>query len=191
MGKTVLYTLTRQGKIPANKVGKKWTFEKDQLDKWVRSNQPIESFFTNLDFNIESNEALREPQRDAYLRVSEFFSCGKNKAIIQIPVGCGKSGLAALLPLGMARGRILIISPNLTIKDGLYEAMDITNRQKCFWRKTGTLPDAQMIAGPLTAHSKPEIFPLPKNRTSSLQTFINLLQMLINGSHNFPIISLT
>ena len=149
MGKTVLYTLTRQEKIPANRVGKKWTFEKDQLDKWVRSNQPIESFFTSLDFNIESNEALREPQRDAYLRVSEFFGAGKNKAIIQIPVGCGKSGLAALLPLGMARGRILIISPNLTIKDGLYEAMDITNRQKCFWRKTGTLSDAQMIAGPL------------------------------------------
>ncbi len=49
----------------------------------------------------------------------------------------------------MARGRILIISPNLTIKDGLYEAMDITNRQKCFWRKTETLSDAQMIAGPL------------------------------------------
>ena len=149
MGKTVLYTLTRQGKIPANRVGKKWIFEKDQLDKWVRSNQPIESFFTSLDFNIESNEALREPQRDAYLRVSDFFGAGKNKAIIQIPVGCGKSGLAALLPLGMARGRILIISPNLTIKDGLYEAMDITNRQKCFWRKTGTLSDAQMIAGPL------------------------------------------
>lgn len=149
MGKTVIYTLTRQGKIPANRVGKKWAFEKDQLDKWVRSNQPIESFFTSLDFNIESNGALREPQRDAYLRVSEFFGAGKNKAIIQIPVGCGKSGLAALLPLGMARGRILIISPNLTIKDGLYEAMDITNRQKCFWRKTGTLSDDQMIAGPL------------------------------------------
>lgn len=149
MGKTVIYTLTRQGKIPANKVGKKWTFEKDQLDKWVRSNQPIESFFTALDFNIESNGALREPQRDAYRQISEFFSAGKNKAIIQIPVGCGKSGLAALLPLGIAGGRVLIIAPNLTIKAGLYEAMDITNRQKCFWRKTGTLSDAQMITGPL------------------------------------------
>lgn len=149
IGKTILYTLTRRGKIPANRVGKKWTFEKEQLDKWVRSNQPIESFFTSIDFNIESNEALREPQRDAYIRVSEFFSAGKNKAIIQIPVGCGKSGLAALLPLGVARGRVLIISPNLTIRDGLYEAMDITNRQKCFWRKTGTLTDPQMISGPL------------------------------------------
>src|SRR5437868_1038687 len=94
IGKTVLYTLTRQGKIPSHKVGKKWTFEKDQLDKWVRSNSPMESFFTSLDFNIESNMALRDPQRDAYRLVSEFFNAGKNKAIIQIPVGCGKSGIA-------------------------------------------------------------------------------------------------
>jgi excisionase family DNA binding protein len=149
MGKTVLYTLARQGKVPANKVGKKWTFEKEQLDNWVRSSRSLETFFTNLDFNIETNGALREPQKDAYLQVNEFFNAGKNKAIIQIPVGCGKSGLAALLPLGMARGRVLIISPNLTIKEGLYEAMDITNRQKCFWRKTGTLTNAQMISGPL------------------------------------------
>ena len=149
LGKTVLYTLTRQGKIPANRVGKKWTFEKEQLDKWVRSNQPINSFFTSLDFNIESNKILREPQREAYLQINDFFNAGKNKAIVQIPVGCGKSGLAALLPLGIARGRVLVISPNLTIKDGLFEAMDITNRQKCFWRKAGVLADAQMIAGPL------------------------------------------
>src|SRR3989344_8771986 len=119
MGKTVLYPLPRQGKIPANRVGKKWTFEKEQLDKWVRSNQPINSFFTSLDFNIESNKILREPQREAYLQINDFFNAGKNKAIVQIPVGCGKSGLAALLPLGMAQGRVLIISPNLTIKEGL------------------------------------------------------------------------
>src|SRR3989338_10064707 len=91
MGKTVLYTLTRQGKIPANRVGKKWTFEKDQIDKWVRSNQPINSFFTSLDFNIESNKILREPQREAYLQINDFFNAGKNKAIVQIPVGCGRS----------------------------------------------------------------------------------------------------
>lgn len=149
IGKTVLYTLAREGRIPANKVGKKWTFEKDQLDKWVRSNRPLETFFIDLDFNIEQNDFLREPQREGYLRVYEFFSAGKNKAILQIPVGCGKSGLASLFPLGIARGRVLVISPNLTIKTGLYEAMDITNRQKCFWRKTGVLADAQMTSGPL------------------------------------------
>jgi DNA repair protein RadD len=148
-GKTVLYAMARDGRIPANKVGKKWTFEREQLDQWMRSNKPIESFFTDLDFKIESNASLREPQREGYARIFDFFSAGKNKAILQIPVGCGKTGLASLLPLGIAKGRALVIAPNITIKDGLYEAMDITNRQKCFWRKAGVISDAQMISGPL------------------------------------------
>jgi len=149
MGKTVLYTLAREGRIPANKVGKKWSFDKSQLDAWVRANKPLETFFLDIDFSVEDNGALREPQREAHLRTSEFFAAGGNKAIIQIPVGCGKSGLAAILPLGISRGRVLIIAPNLTIKDGLYEAMDITNRQKCFWRKAGIIPNAQLVSGPL------------------------------------------
>lgn len=149
-GKTVLYTLARDGRIPANKVGKKWTFERAQLDLWIKGNKPVEAFFTELDFNIESNASLRDPQREGYLRAFEFFQAGKNKAILQIPVGCGKTGLASLLPLGIARGRVLVIAPNVTIKDGLYEAMDITNRPKCFWRKSGVLSDGQMISGPLS-----------------------------------------
>lgn len=149
IGKTVLYGLARKGRIPASKVGKKWMFEKIQLDAWLRANQPVESFFLNLDANIESNMDLRDPQREGYLRVSEFFRAGKNKAIVQIPVGCGKSGLASILPIGLSQGRVLIIAPNLTIKDGLYGAMDITNRPKCFWRKAGVLTDVQMMFGPL------------------------------------------
>ncbi len=149
MGKTVLYALAREGRIPANRVGKKWSFDKSQLDAWVRASKPIETFFLELDFNVEDNGALREPQREAYLRTAEFFAAGENKAILQIPVGCGKSGLAAILPLGISRGRVLIIAPNLTIKDGLYEAMDITNRQKCFWRKAAVIPSAQLVSGPL------------------------------------------
>jgi DNA repair protein RadD len=149
IGKTVLYTLAREGRIPSSKMGKKWAFEKTQLDIWARSNRPIESFFTGLDFNIESNMTLRDPQREAYVRVAEFFRADKNKAIVQIPVGCGKSGLASILPLGLANGRVLIIAPNLQIKNVLYEAMDITNRPKCFWRKAGVLVDAQMTSGPL------------------------------------------
>jgi excisionase family DNA binding protein len=148
MGRTVLYTLAREGRIPASKVGKKWAFEKERLDQWVRSSRSTRSFFTDIDFSIESNMALREPQRDGYLRTVDFFKAGKNKAIIQIPVGCGKSGLAALLPLGLAQGRVLILAPNLPIKDTLFEAMDITNRPKCFWRKTRVLAPEAMTAGP-------------------------------------------
>jgi DNA repair protein RadD len=149
MGKTALYALVREGRIPSKKVGKKWLFEKAQVNAWIRANQPLESFFLNLDFAVEDNNSLRDPQRDGYLRSYEFFRAGKNKAILQIPVGCGKTGLAALLPLGLAEGRVIVIAPNLTIKKGLYEAMDITNRQKCFWRKAGVLKPDQMAAGPL------------------------------------------
>lgn len=149
MGKTALYTLARESRIPARKIGKKWIFEKAGVYAWMRANQPIESFFLNLDFDIEGNDFLRDPQRDGYLRTYEFFRSGKNKAILQIPVGCGKTGLAALLPLGLAKGRVIVIAPNLTIKKGLYDAMDITNRQKCFWREAGVLSQDQMVAGPL------------------------------------------
>ncbi|MFG1343317.1 DEAD/DEAH box helicase family protein [Xanthobacter autotrophicus DSM 431] len=149
VGKTVLYGMAREGTIPARKVGKKWTFEKAGLDAWMRGHRPVQSFFTDIDFKIEGNDELRDPQREGYLRTYEFFRAGKNKAILQIPVGCGKTGLASLLPLGLAEGRVLVIAPNLTIKQGLYEAMDVTNRQKCFWRKAAVLTADQMISGPL------------------------------------------
>ena len=149
MGKTVLYDLARSGRIPARKIGKKWIFDRGALDNWVQAKRPLNTYFLDLDFAIEGNPNLRDPQRDGYLRTYEFFRAGKNKAIIQIPVGCGKTGLASLLPLGLAEGRVIVIAPNLTIKEGLYEAMDITNRQKCFWRKAAVLSQDQMISGPL------------------------------------------
>lgn len=149
IGKTALYALAREGRIPARKIGKKWVFEKTGLDAWVRAMRPLESFFLKLEFNVEGNTFLREPQHDGYLRTYEFFRAGKNKAILQIPVGCGKTGLASLLPLGLSEGRVIVIAPNLTIKTGLYDAMDITNRQKCFWRKTGVLKKDEMVSGPL------------------------------------------
>jgi DNA repair protein RadD len=149
VGRTVLYTLAREGRIPANKIGKKWAFDRIQLDQWIRGNQPIKTFFASLDYNIGGNAALRDPQREGYERTFDFFRAGKNKAILQIPVGCGKTGLASILPFGIANGRALVIAPNLTIKDNLYEAMDITNRPKCFWRKANVLKPEQMVAGPL------------------------------------------
>lgn len=149
IGKTVLYALARDGRIPATKLGKKWTFEKAELDKWVRGSRPLDEYFLSLDHKIEENDALRDPQKEGYLKTYEFFREGKNKAILQIPVGCGKTGLASILPLGIASGQVLVIAPNLTIRDGLSDAMDITNRPKCFWRKAGVLSNDQMISGPL------------------------------------------
>lgn len=148
MGKTKLYSLSQSGRIPVSKVGKKWLYEQQALAEWLRANKSIETFFLDTAANVEGNASLRDPQRDAYLRAYDFFSSGGEKAVIQLPVGCGKSGLAAILPFGIAKGRVLIIAPNLTIKDELQKTLDITNRQKCFWRRMRVLTDEDMIAGP-------------------------------------------
>lgn len=148
IGKTRLYALSQSGRIPVSKVGKKWLYDQQLLDDWMRVAKSFDSYFMETAANIEGNLSLRDPQRDAYLAAYDFFASGGSKAIVQLPVGCGKSGLAAILPFGIARGRVLVIAPNLTIKDELQKTLDITNRQKCFWRRMHVLTDADMIAGP-------------------------------------------
>jgi DNA repair protein RadD len=148
MGKTKLYALTREGRIPAKRIGKKWVYERDALSAWVRSGRKLEEFFVDVPAEIEGNPNLRDPQRDAYARALEFFQKGGRKALVQLPVGCGKTGLAAILPFGIAKGRVLVIAPNLTIKDELLKSLDITNKQKCFWRRMRVLTDKDMANGP-------------------------------------------
>lgn len=149
IGKTKLYELTRAGSIPAKRLGKKWTYEQEVLAAWLRGGRTLETFFIEANAEIEANTLLRDPQRDAYAAALEFFQSGRGtKAIIQLPVGCGKSGVASILPFGVAKGRILIIAPNLTIKDELLKSLDITNKQKCFWRRMRVLEDKDMVSGP-------------------------------------------
>lgn len=148
IGKTVLYAMAKEKSIPANKVGQKWLFNTNNLDAWIQAKKPIEDFFTTTDFNIEENPQLREPQLNAYKSIYDYFNAGNKIAIVQIPVGCGKSGLAAMIPFGIAKGRVLVVTPNLTIAKEMMETFDITNRQKCFWRKRGILKDSDMIGGP-------------------------------------------
>lgn len=90
--------------------------------------------------NIETNQLLREPQREAHRAVREYFAQSRDPAIVQIPVGCGKTGIMATLPFGIASGRTLVITPNLTIRRGVAQALDIASRE-CFWAKTRVLPD--------------------------------------------------
>lgn len=151
IGKTTLYVLTRAGKVPATRLGKKWTYDRQALGEWLRRGKKLERYFVETAAEIENNSNLRDPQRDAYLRALEFFQNGGSKAIIQLPVGCGKSGLAAILPFGISKGRVLVIAPNLTIKDELFKSLDITNKQKCFWRRMRVLEDADMASGPYVA----------------------------------------
>jgi DNA repair protein RadD len=98
------------------------------------------SLFLTANANVEANQLLREPQREAHRRVREHFAESDTPAIVQIPVGCGKTGIMATLPFGIAEGRVLVITPNLTIRKGVASALDIASRE-CFWAKTRVLGD--------------------------------------------------
>jgi DNA repair protein RadD len=103
--------------------------------------------------NIEENARLREPQRDAHRAVREHFSKNSDHAILQIPVGCGKTGIIATLPFGVATGRALVITPNVTLRTNVYDAIDIVS-PKNFWKETGVLagfdegPYCALLDGP-------------------------------------------
>ncbi len=148
IGLTKLYELTRQRRIPARRLDKKWMYDRGELAAWMQGARRLEEFFQVTPVHIQDNPALREPQRDAYLQAADYFRRGGQKALVQLPVGCGKSGVAAILPFGIAKGRVLVIAPNLTIKEELCRTLDITNRQQCFWWQRSVLEPQHMIHGP-------------------------------------------
>ena len=151
IGKSKLYDLAQAGEIPRHKVGKAWKFHRNDLDAWVRASRSIEDFFTTVEYEIDENIELRDPQREGHAATLEHFGSSGEAAIIQLPVGCGKSGLIALVPFGLAHGHVLVISPNITIRDSLYADLNITDRRSCFWRKRSVLSPETMLAGPHVA----------------------------------------
>lgn len=39
VGKTTLYRLAQEGRIPGQKVGKHWRFNRESIDRWFEQNQ--------------------------------------------------------------------------------------------------------------------------------------------------------
>lgn len=113
-----------------------------------QSAEEPDHMFQSLTADIEANAKVREPQQGAHRAVRTHFEGSNEPVILQIPVGCGKTGVIATLPFGIAKGRALVITPNLTIRTGVAEALDISN-PKNFWRRTGALHD--FSAGPFRA----------------------------------------
>jgi superfamily II DNA or RNA helicase len=112
------------------------------------SNEDAAAFFTNADVRIAGNASLREPQVGGHAAAVDYFAAGGTRAVEQIPVGCGKTGLISILPFGIAKGRVLVIAPNLTIRDQIAEAVDATSPGS-FYRRAGVLAD--LSRGPLSA----------------------------------------
>ena len=87
--------------------------------------EEIRRYFQETDARIVGNEQLREPQEEGYVALRDAFAERSEgdtlPAIAVLPTGCGKSGLIACAPFGIAEGRVLVVTPNLTIKEGLAE----------------------------------------------------------------------
>ncbi len=116
--------------------------------EYRRAEQAVDEpnhMFQALTADIEGNPNIREPQQGAHRAVRTHFDLSNEPVIVQIPVGCGKTGVIATLPFGIAKGRALVIAPNLTIRSGVADSLDISN-PKNFWRKTGAIHD--FSAGP-------------------------------------------
>lgn len=97
------------------------------------------AYFQNAPARIIGNSRLREPQIEAYLALRDYYSQQPSlPAIVEIPTGCGKTGIICIVPFAIAGGRVLIVAPNLTIKSTIEKALSIT---KNFYLKCDVFTD--------------------------------------------------
>ncbi|GJM05891.1 MAG: helicase [marine bacterium B5-7] len=99
-------------------------------------NKEIGAFFSETEVMIWGNSSLREPQIEGYYAIKEHLVNSKDPCYVQLPVGCGKTGLMGLTPFSIANGRVLIIAPNLTIRENIKNELNITDPD-CFYSKRG------------------------------------------------------
>jgi DNA repair protein RadD len=100
-------------------------------------NNEIARFFAETKVNIWQNASLREPQIEGYFAIRDHFATSNAPCYVQLPVGCGKTGLMGLTPFGVAKGRALVIAPNLTIRENVRRELNVSN-PNCFYTKRGT-----------------------------------------------------
>lgn len=95
-----------------------------------------EHYFETANPCIYENMDLREPQKQGYYKVYDHFAVKNKKkhAIVVLPTGVGKTGLIGLLPFHVCKGRALIITPQLTIKESVIDSLNPENPES-FWYK--------------------------------------------------------
>jgi DNA repair protein RadD len=99
-------------------------------------NSEIARFFNETKVTIWLNASLREPQIEGYFAIRSHFAESGAPVYVQLPVGCGKTGLMGLTPFGIAKGRVLIIAPNLIIRENIRRELNVGD-PNCFYSKRG------------------------------------------------------
>ncbi|MGO3535244.1 MAG: DEAD/DEAH box helicase [Leuconostoc mesenteroides] len=103
-------------------------------------------YFLKTETDILQNENLRDPQREAYFEVYRHFvqRGKKTHAIVVLPTGTGKTGLISILPYNIAEGRVLIITPQLTILDNIEKNLD-SDDSRNFWTTAKIIDDPKNL----------------------------------------------
>lgn len=90
------------------------------------------NYFIETAANILGNSKLRTPQIEAYIKALEHFANDPQQdALIVLPTGTGKSGLISIVPFGLSRGRVLIITPGLVTKQSIRKTQEFLEDN--FW----------------------------------------------------------
>lgn len=94
------------------------------------------SYFKNIKANIYKNDLLRVPQIDGHLELYNYFENQETNesAIVVLPTGVGKTTLMAIAPFNISNGKVLIIAPQLTIRNGIVNALRRNNPENVYYK---------------------------------------------------------
>ncbi|EPL3586615.1 DEAD/DEAH box helicase, partial [Klebsiella pneumoniae] len=99
---------------------------------------------------------LRGCQKEAYLAVRDYFENSANiekHILVQLPTGTGKSAVIAISPYEVAKGKVLVLTPNLTLANQIEQDIDIfENPNGNIYKKLGLFSEqfyAENVAYPL------------------------------------------
>ena len=87
------------------------------------------SHFMNATPFIIGNSNLREPQLEAYVKIHNYYSkeYTNRQTLVVLPTGTGKTGLMAIAPYGICKGKVLIITPQTIVRNSVMDELNPYN----------------------------------------------------------------
>ena len=95
----------------------------------------------NLFDRSVNTASLRECQSGAYEAILKHFSVegAEKHVLVQLPTGTGKSALIAVMPFNLAKKKVLVLAPNLTLAKQLEDDLEHVNHRESSTYKTRSI----------------------------------------------------
>ena len=103
-------------------------------------------FLKSKDATVRST--VRKHQVDAVMSACEQLRSHPDKpALVVLPTGCGKTGVAVLAAYALNASRVLVITPSLTISKQIHEEFcgNPSEKKDCFLLKRGIITDRKQL----------------------------------------------